>query len=79
MRVAVEGCSHGCLDQIYASVLELDRKDGKRTDLLLLCGDVQTLRNASDLHCLAVPTSISKWETFIATTAETGWRLYSQS
>ncbi|UZJ52212.1 hypothetical protein CBS101457_001532 [Exobasidium rhododendri] len=54
-QIAIEGCSHGSLDQIYSSILSLDRKVGKRTSLLLLCGDVQTLRNASDMHCLAVP------------------------
>lgn len=54
-QIAVEGCSHGCLDQIYSTILALDRRQGLTTSLLILCGDVQTLRNPRDLHCLAVP------------------------
>lgn len=54
-QIVIEGCSHGSLDQIYASVLALDQRDDRRTDLVILCGDVQTLRNRADLHCLAVP------------------------
>lgn len=40
--------------------MAIDRKEEKKTDLLILCGDVQTLRNVSDLHCLAVPEKYKK-------------------
>lgn len=49
VRVAVEGCCHGELDAIYKSL----RRD---TELLLICGDFQALRNSTDLQTLNVPT-----------------------
>ena len=74
MRVAIEGCSHGELDAIYASIATLDARASQpaaagasgssstaaaapatRTQLLLLCGDVQAARNAADLACIAMP------------------------
>ncbi|PWN53583.1 hypothetical protein IE53DRAFT_309976 [Violaceomyces palustris] len=55
MRIAVEGCSHGELDAIYASVQRAEREANFKVDLLLLCGDFQALRNMSDLDCIAVP------------------------
>lgn len=54
-QIAVEGCSHGELDAIYNDLLSNERETGRRVDVLLLCGDVQTMRNAADLHSLAVP------------------------
>lgn len=45
LRVAVVGCSHGTLDDIYASVERCDeeaRKKGQReVDLVICCGDFQ--------------------------------------
>lgn len=55
MKVAVEGCSHGELDNIYASILKAEEQGNFKTDVLLLCGDFQALRNVADLECLAVP------------------------
>jgi lariat debranching enzyme len=51
MRIAVEGCCHGELDKIYAAILE--RAPG--VDLLLICGDFQSIRNQHDLSTMAVP------------------------
>ncbi|EPQ31684.1 uncharacterized protein PFL1_01017 [Pseudozyma flocculosa PF-1] len=55
MKVAVEGCSHGELDAIYASILRAEREQGFAVDVVLLCGDFQAIRNHADLHCIAVP------------------------
>ncbi|PWN23449.1 hypothetical protein BCV69DRAFT_267217 [Microstroma glucosiphilum] len=55
MKIAVEGCSHGELDNIYASILKAEEQGNFKTDVLLLCGDFQALRNVADLECLAVP------------------------
>lgn len=54
--VAVQGCSHGELDSIYEA-LEAYRagKQSSSIDVLLCCGDVQTLRNTDDFHSLNVP------------------------
>jgi len=63
--VAVQGCSHGELDSIYDALQEyrvgkLSNSDNTNNqsasiDLLLCCGDVQTLRNTDDFHSLNVP------------------------
>jgi lariat debranching enzyme len=57
VKVAVWGCGHGELDQLYSSIEELDRKsnDGARTELLLCCGDFQAIRNEKDLSTMACP------------------------
>lgn len=55
MKIAIEGCCHGELDNIYASISKAEQQGNFKTDLLLLCGDMQALRNRADLECLAVP------------------------
>ncbi|GBG29489.1 Lariat debranching enzyme [Hondaea fermentalgiana] len=50
VRVAVEGCAHGRLTDIYNAV----SKRGA-VDLLLICGDFQAVRNPGDLACMSVP------------------------
>ena len=45
ITIAVEGCAHGELDGIYASVLETQKRIGKKIDLLICCGDFQAVRN----------------------------------
>lgn len=54
-QVAIEGCCHGDLDRIYETVTAIQAADGRRVDLLLICGDFQAVRNADDLLCLACP------------------------
>ena len=60
-NVGIQGCSHGELDSIYEA-LEIYRDQklkeadpNSAIDVLLCCGDVQTLRNVDDYHALAVP------------------------
>ncbi|GKZ19808.1 lariat debranching enzyme [Aspergillus brasiliensis] len=56
VRVAFEGCGHGCLHDIYASVdkaASLKGWDG--VDLVIIGGDFQAVRNANDLACMSVP------------------------
>ncbi|KAF2145400.1 uncharacterized protein K452DRAFT_295045 [Aplosporella prunicola CBS 121167] len=56
VRIAIEGCGHGTLHSIYASVdaaCQKKRWDG--VDLLIIGGDFQAVRNAQDLNCMAVP------------------------
>lgn len=54
-QVAVEGCCHGRLDDIYKQVASMERKGKYKVDLLLICGDFQATRNAQDLECMVVP------------------------
>lgn len=55
MHIAVEGCSHGELDTIYNSISRLEEIHGFKVDLLLCCGDFQSVRNEQDLKCMACP------------------------
>ena len=56
VRVAIEGCGHGTLNAIYASVkksCEVKGWDG--VDVLIIGGDFQAVRNSEDLNAMAVP------------------------
>ncbi|MCJ1339435.1 hypothetical protein MMC09_004724 [Bachmanniomyces sp. S44760] len=56
LRIAVEGCGHGTLNAIYASIeesCEINGWDG--IDLLIIGGDFQAVRNSYDLNCMSVP------------------------
>ncbi|KAK7549488.1 lariat debranching enzyme [Phyllosticta citricarpa] len=57
LRVAVEGCGHGTLHSIYASIAQTCKQKGWHdgVDLLIIGGDFQAVRNSRDLKCMAVP------------------------
>ncbi|KAG9245095.1 lariat debranching enzyme, C-terminal domain-containing protein [Calycina marina] len=56
LRVAVEGCGHGTLDAIYSSVKKAAEARGwDGVDLLIIGGDFQAVRNASDLTVMSCP------------------------
>ncbi|KAF4306821.1 putative lariat debranching enzyme protein [Botryosphaeria dothidea] len=56
LRIAVEGCGHGTLHSIYASVAKASEAKGwPGVDLLIIGGDFQAVRNAYDLNCMSVP------------------------
>jgi hypothetical protein len=40
-QIAIEGCGHGELDRIYETMALLERREGKKIDLLICCGDFQ--------------------------------------
>ncbi|EGD73310.1 lariat debranching enzyme [Salpingoeca rosetta] len=64
MLIAVEGCCHGELDNIYASLQDAERQTGQRVDLLLCCGDFQAVRNQADLSTMACPDKYKSMRTF---------------
>lgn len=41
MRIAIEGCMHGDLDNVYATLLHLQEVEKVKIDLLICCGDFQ--------------------------------------
>jgi lariat debranching enzyme len=47
MKIAVEGCCHGELDAIYASIKRLETEKSQKIDLLLIGGDFQVSHNNS--------------------------------
>ncbi|KAF2002873.1 DBR1-domain-containing protein [Amniculicola lignicola CBS 123094] len=56
LRIAVEGCGHGTLHSIYASIKKsCEFKGWDGVDLLIICGDFQAVRNAHDLKAVAMP------------------------
>ncbi|KAF2084485.1 DBR1-domain-containing protein [Saccharata proteae CBS 121410] len=56
LRIAVEGCGHGTLHSIYASIEQTCKTKGwDGVDLLIIGGDFQAVRNAYDLNCISMP------------------------
>lgn len=57
VRLAIEGCGHGTLHAIYASIEEACKQKGwTGIDLLIIGGDFQSVRNAFDLNCVSMPS-----------------------
>ncbi|PVI02075.1 lariat debranching enzyme [Periconia macrospinosa] len=56
LRIAVEGCGHGKLHDIYASIEKsCELKGWPSVDLLIIGGDFQAVRNALDLKAISMP------------------------
>jgi lariat debranching enzyme len=67
LRIAVEGCGHGTLHAIYASIAESCKRKGwspSSIDLVIIGGDFQAVRNASDLHCVSMPEKYREMHDF---------------
>ncbi|KAL3220221.1 hypothetical protein MRX96_030043 [Rhipicephalus microplus] len=64
MKIAVEGCAHGELDKIYETIKALENQYRFTVDLLIICGDFQAVRNASDMECMAVPRKYQEMKDF---------------
>lgn len=62
--IAVEGCCHGELDNIYEAIKLSEEKMKKKVDLLIICGDFQALRNNTDMNNMAVPDKYKQIGTF---------------
>ncbi|KAJ1697235.1 hypothetical protein LUZ63_005747 [Rhynchospora breviuscula] len=69
MKIAVEGCMHGELDKVYATLKRLEEVENTKIDLLLCCGDFQAVRNETDLQSLNVKPKYREMGTF--------WKYYS--
>lgn len=69
MRIAIEGCMHGDLDNVYATLLHLQEVEKVKIDLLICCGDFQAVRNEEDLESLNVPPKYRTMNSF--------WKYYS--
>ncbi len=67
MQIAVEGCCHGDLDKIYATLQAMEVAENRTIDLLICCGDFQvfvlTLRQYQPLpgkrRQFTIPHSLS--------------------
>ncbi|GAB2293697.1 lariat debranching enzyme [Dionaea muscipula] len=69
MKIAVEGCMHGELDNVYATIAQLEKEENTKIDLLICCGDFQAVRNKKDLESLNVLPKYKAMNTF--------WKYYS--
>lgn len=38
MRICIEGCAHGDLDNIYGQIAQYEQQTGHKIDLLICCG-----------------------------------------
>lgn len=64
MKIAIEGCAHGELEQIYDTIQYIETKENIKIDLLICCGDFQSTRNQADLNTMAVPKKFQDMCTF---------------
>ena len=64
LNIAVEGCCHGQLDDIYQAVAQNEFRTQRKVDLLVVCGDFECIRDIVDLECLAVPQKYRKLSSF---------------
>ncbi|KAB2627964.1 lariat debranching enzyme-like [Pyrus ussuriensis x Pyrus communis] len=69
MKIVVEGCMHGDLDNVYRTLQRYEKLHNTTIDLLLCCGDFQAVRNERDLDSLNVPRKFRSMNTF--------WKYYS--
>ena len=65
MKVAVEGCLHGELEEVYRQVSNTQKKIGVKIDALIICGDAQTLRHYPDLEDMHCPEKYKNMGSFI--------------
>lgn len=64
LRIAVQGCCHGELNKVFATVADMH----KRTpiDLLIILGDFQSIRDNSDFQSISIPPKYQKLGDFHA-------------
>lgn len=60
LTIAVQGCCHGELNAVYQAIADAEQKNNYKVDLLIVGGDFQSIRNLSDLSCMAVPAKFRK-------------------
>jgi lariat debranching enzyme len=60
MNIATIGCTHGNLDYLFNEVLAFEEETGKKIDLVIACGDVQTIRNETDIPFLSIKPKYKK-------------------
>ena len=60
MKIAVVGCLHGELDKVYEDIKSAEQQQGCQVDIVLVCGDFQSVRNEHDLKCMAVPAKYAQ-------------------
>ncbi|KAF3780103.1 Lariat debranching enzyme [Nymphaea thermarum] len=68
-QIAVEGCMHGELDNVYSTLKYLEEVENTKVDLLICCGDFQAVRNKNDLDSVNVKAKYRNMNSF--------WKYYT--
>lgn len=64
MKIAVVGCAHGEIENIYNVIEFIEKENNLNIELLLCCGDFQATRNLQDLKSMAAPPKFRSLCTF---------------
>ncbi|KAI6649743.1 Lariat debranching enzyme [Oopsacas minuta] len=64
LTIAIEGCCHGELDNIYSTIDYIQKENNIEIDLLLCCGDFEAVRCPADLDSMSVPLKYRNMGTF---------------
>ncbi|VDP43492.1 unnamed protein product [Soboliphyme baturini] len=64
VNVAVIGCAHGELDNIFHLVRYMMTQKNVAIDLLICCGDFQAVRNRQEMESMAVPAKFRRMTDF---------------
>lgn len=64
MKIAIEGCAHGDLNKIYDEILKRQEIAKIKVDLLICCGDFQSVRNQDDMFSMSVPAKYREMKDF---------------
>jgi lariat debranching enzyme len=63
MNIAVAGCTHGCLDRLYAEIAR--QTTDQSVDLLLCTGDFEAIRDQADLDTMMCPAKFRTMGDFV--------------
>jgi lariat debranching enzyme len=55
LNIAVVGCLHGNIQDVYNELIMIEKQTQKNIDLLLCCGDFESVRNEYDLKFKSCP------------------------
>lgn len=55
IRIAAVGCLHGKLKVMYENIMKHEMSTNKKIDLVVICGDFQSLRSKEDLNYIKIP------------------------
>jgi len=64
MKVAVIGCAHGELVDLYQAIEDTEKQSNSKISLVLCCGDFQACRTHEDLQTMACPPKYRSMNSF---------------
>ncbi|CAJ0958335.1 unnamed protein product, partial [Mesorhabditis belari] len=64
IKIAVAGCVHGEIETVYRTIASIEKRDSIKVDLVICCGDFQSVRNFGDLHHMHVNQKFRRIQSF---------------